>query len=207
MNMHDADLSKRLTDFLSRRAAPRNIAGNEKAQTDQISAYLGILRRRAPKGDMLHEWWGNFLEALSEVSETWAWPSEKEVWNACKSASGHNRPTASADTWRPDPVAINLGRLERNEPMGEDWLWGQGALRLVAAGADRGALRDRRIRMAQHMASVWGQDDARAKLLELKAKHEAAERAVNDFRRHPRDMPEISLNRAFSDSQIAELVA
>ena len=206
MNLHDADLTRRLSDFLTRRQPPRSFATNEKAQSDQFSSYLSILRRFAPEGDKLHDWWGKFIEALSEQSETWAWPTEKELRNACKAASGKAQKN-DASAWKPDDVAINLARLQANEPMSDYWLWGRGALQLVAAGADRHALRERRIMQAQHMAEVYDQDTVRAKLAELKAKHERAETEVFDTQRRHRELPTIKPKRAFSRDELEALVA
>ncbi len=207
MSIHDADLSRRLNDFLSRRQPPKAFAANEKAQAEQFTAYLKALKKYAPQGDNLQDWWTRFLDELGQSSETWAWPSEREVWNACKSASGTSRREGPGDGWKADPVAINLRRLEAGEPMGDFWLWGRGALQLVAAGADRSALRERRIMQAQHMAEVYDQDTVRAKLAELKAKHERAETEVFDTQRRHRELPTIKPKRAFSRDELEALVA
>lgn len=207
MNLHTADVSRRLTDFLDRRQAPRSFAANEAAKADQISAYLGILTRAAPPAPALDEWWGRFLEALSDLSETWAWPSEKEIRNACKAISGSARRDQPGDGWRPDPVAINLRRLENGEPIGEDWLWGRAAVRLLAAGADRGVLRQRRLAHAASMAELRSADDVRAKLAVLRARHEEAEAERNDWQRGPYDVArEIQPRRPFTQQQLEEMI-
>lgn len=206
MNLHEADLTHRLNDFLARRQPPRAFSANEKAQTEQFTAYLKALKKYAPNGDGLHDWWGRFLDELGQSSETWAWPSEREVWNAAKAASGPSRGQSTAGAWKADPVAINLARLEAGEPMGDYWLWGRGALQLVAAGADRHALRERRISAAQTMAEVYDADTVRAKLAELKAKHIAAENELHDTQRRHREMPEYAHRRAFTRAQLEALV-
>ena len=208
MNLHAADVNRRLTDFLDRRQAPRSFAANEAAKADQISAYLGILTRAAPPAPALDEWWGRFLEALSDLSETWAWPSEKEIRNACKAISGSARRDQPGDAWRPDSVAINLARLNSGEPIGEDWLWGRQALQLVAAGADRHVMRERRIAAAEAMAAIYGPDETRARLAVLKARHEAAEAERGDWQRHPRDTgPMLQRRSPFTRQQLEEMVA
>ena len=207
MSIHDADLSRRMNDFLSRRQPPKAFAANENAQAEQFTAYLKALKKYAPQGDTLHDWWGRFMDELGQSSETWAWPSEREVWNACKAASGNSRREGTGDAWKADPIAINLRRLEAGEPMGDFWLWGRGALQLVAAGADRHALRERRIMQAQHMSEVYDQDTVRAKLAELKAKHERAETEVFDTQRRQRELPTVQPKRAFSRDELETLVA
>ena len=207
MSIHDADLSRRMNDFLSRRQPPKAFAANESAQAEQFTAYLKALKKYAPQGDTLHDWWGRFMTELGQSSETWAWPSEREVWNACKAASGNSRRDGTGDAWKPDPVAINLRRLEAGEAMGDFWLWGRGALQLVAAGADRHALRERRIAQAQQMAEVYDQDTVRAKLAELKGKHERAEADVFEGQRRHRELPSVTPKRAFTRDELEALVA
>ena len=204
MSIRDADLATRLNDFLDRRNPPKSFSANVRARDDQIAAYLTILRKRAPQGDGLIDWWGRFVEALSEASETWAWPSEKDVWNACKAASQAIR-GEGGDDWRMDPVAVNVGRIARGDPIGDYWLWGRGALQLVAAGADRHALRERRFAHAEALAAIYGPDAVRAKLAELKSKHIAAEGELSDWRER-RDMPATNPRQAFTRQQLEDLV-
>lgn len=206
MNLHDADLARRLKDFLDRRQPPKSFAGNERARDEQIAAYLTILRRKAPQGDTLSDWWGRFLEALSEASETWAWPSEKDVWIACKNAAG-SRTGPAGDTWKPDAVAINLARIERGELVGEFWLWGRGALQLLAAGADRNVLRERRLAHAEALAEMYEPEKVREILAALRVKHEGAQSELQEAQRHKREMPEVSIRRAFTRQQLEDLIA
>lgn len=206
MSLHDADLSRRLSDFLARRAPPRNMASNTQAQADQIAAYLSILRRRAPQGDALTDWWGKFLDALSENSETWAWPSEKEVRNAIKVAAGATRRDQPGDGWRPDSTAINLARLNAGDPIGDFWLWGRGALQLIAAGADRSVIRQRRFAMAEAMAEIYGYDATRSKLADMRENHHKTEANINDWQRRQREMPEFPDKRAFSREELERLI-
>lgn len=209
MNLHTADLNRRLSDFLSRRQPPKSFAANETAKVDQVNAYLRIVRKYAPEGDLLHDWWGRFIDALSESSETWAWPSEKEVWAAAKDASKRDK-GGSETAWQPDSVAINLRRLQEGKPIAEDWLWGRNALRLVAAGADRGVMRDRRRGLALAMSDLYGPDEARKRLLVLKARHDSAEAVAADYAagrvgRH--DLPKAPVKRAFDADELERLIA
>lgn len=207
-NLHHADVTSRLRNFLDRRQPPRSFAGNEAAKSDQLAAYLSILTRAAPAAPALDDWWGRFLDALSELSDTWAWPSEKEVRSAIKAANGSAPRNQPGDAWRPDSVAINLARLNSGEPIGEDWLWGRQALQLVAAGADRHVMRERRIAAAEAMAAIYGPDETRARLAVLKARHEAAEAERGDWQRHPRDTgPMLQRRSPFTRQQLEEMVA
>lgn len=207
MSLHDADLSKRLNDFLSRRQPPKAFAGNEKAQAEQFMAYLKALKKYAPQGDALLDWWGRFIDELGQSSETWAWPSEREVWNACKAVSGSSRRDAPGDAWKPDSVAINLRRIENGDPIGEFWLWGRGALQLLAAGADRNVLRERRLAHAEALAEMYEPEKVREILAALRVKHEGAQSELQEVQRHKREMPEVSMRRAFTRQQLEDLIA
>ena len=122
------------------------------------------------------------------------------------SASGPVRGQSPGDAWHPDPVEINIRRLEAGEPMGDYWLWGRGALQLVAKGADRHELRQRRISAVQRMAEVYDEATVQAKLAELKAKHSAAENELHDTQRRHRDLPAYAPKRAFTRAQIEGMV-
>jgi len=183
MNLHVADLMTRLTDYLRRRTAPKNIGSDERLQAEQIKEYANILRKFAPEGDSLNDWWRKFCENLSLESETWAWPSPKDVVKAAKSASAETG-AAKGEQWSPDSVAVNLKRLNEGLPIGDSWLWGSGAIKLEQAGASRQRLRERRLQMAEQMNEIYPPEQVRARLLELKALHEAA-RADAEARKFP----------------------
>lgn len=203
MNLHTADLTQRLSDYLARRVPPKGIGSDEKLKADQVKEYISILRRFAPEGDKLVDWWGAFIERLADNSETWAWPSPKEVAKSAKAAGEST--VGKKDGWKPDSAAINLARLNSGEPIGEDWLWGAGAMRLEAAGASRHQLRARRIEMAKAMAETYPEEDVKRRLLELKERHEKARAYVDDVRmgRHQASIPD---KRAFTDAELEALV-
>lgn len=172
MNMRTADLTSKMSEYLSRRVPPKGIASDEMLKVDQMNEYLRILRRFSPEGEKFLDWWREFSDRLSDESDTWAWPAPKDVAKAAK-AAGAVVGKAGAE-WKPDSVQINLARLNAGQPIGEDWLWGSGALRLEAAGASRHTLRERRVQLANDMAQLYPADQVKAKLADLKARHEAA---------------------------------
>lgn len=180
MNLHIADLTKRLNDYLARRTPPKGIGTDDRLKAEQINEYVAILRRFAPEGDRLNDWWRAFLAKLADESDTWAWPAPKDVARSAKAAGAE---TKSGERWHPDSVAINLTRLNEGQPIGEDWLWGRGAMRLEAAGASRVVLRERRLQLAQDMAQTYPEDVVRARLHELKVRHEEARASVDDIQR------------------------
>lgn len=204
MNLHTADLMHRINDYLSRRTPPKNFAADESLKSQQLAEYVNILRRFAPEGDKLNDWWREFMDRLSDESDTWAWPAPKELAKAAKAAG--SAVGKAGETWKPDSVAINLERLNKGLPMGEDWLWGAGALRLEAAGANRNTMRERRIQMAEAMAEIYPADQVRARLLELKARHEAARDYAEAKMESRRDV-QIPDKRAFAAGELEALVA
>lgn len=203
MNLHTADLTSKLSEYLSRRVPPKGIANDEMLKVDQMNEYLRILRRFAPEGENFLEWWREFSDRLSDESDTWAWPAPKDVAKAAKVAG--TVVGKKGDTWKPDSVQINLARLNNGEPIGEDWLWGDGALRLEAAGASRQVLRERRIQLANDMARLYPADQVKARLLDLKARHEAA-RNLTDAKMELRRDVTIPNKSVFSASELEALV-
>lgn len=203
MNLHNADLMKRMSEYLARRTPPKTFAADEALKGNQITEYLFILRRFAPEGEKLNDWWQEFTDRLSDESDTWAWPAPKEVAKAAKAAG--TVIGKKGDTWKPDSVQINLARLNNGEPIGEDWLWGDGALRLEAAGASRQVLRERRVQLANDMAQLYPADQVKARLLDLKARHEAA-RDLADAKMELRRDVRIPNKSVFSASEMEALV-
>lgn len=203
MNLHLADLTNRMSGYLARRTPPKGLGADDGLKAKQIGEYVSILRRFAPEGDPLTEWWRAFESALADVSETWAWPAPKDVVRAAKAAGSSSKPTGNG--WAIDSVAINLARLNAGEPIGEDWLWGRGAIRLEAAGASRQVLRSARLRMADAMAAIYTPEAVRDRLRELKDRHEAARACKDDFERghYSARIPD---KRAFSKSELEALV-
>lgn len=179
-SMHSADITRRLNDYLSRRQPPKGFAGDERRKADQIIAYVGIIRRYAPQGDRLDEWWGKMLATLAETSETWAWPTEGDFVKACKILAkdvAMREPAA----FEVDPLAVAEKRIENDEPIGDNWLWGKNALLLISrVGVD--PILNRRDRYASHLAKVYGNAEARRMLLDLEDRHREAVKAAEEDR-------------------------
>lgn len=204
MNLHTADLTSKLSEYLARRVPPKGIASDETLKADQMTEYLRILRRFAPEGDTFTAWWREFSDKLSDSAETWAWPSPKDVARAAKAAG--SVAAGKGDQWKADSVAINLRRLNEGLPISEDWLWGRSAIMLEKAGASRHTLRERRLQMARMMADTYPAEQVRARLIELREAHEAA-RADVDHRAAVKREITVPVKRAFDESELEALVA
>ena len=186
MTLHYSEITSRLRAFLKRRTVPVALKAGENAIEDQIKAFVRVIARYAPQDPAaMDQFWAEFESDLGQRNTTWSWPSEGEVGAAAKSAAPGVRQGGGQQGDGIDPVAINLSRIQSGAPISEDWLWGSNALRLIAAGADPAVMRSRRVTLANSMADLYGEDRTRAKLSDLRAKHEAAQQALDDWRSRP----------------------
>lgn len=179
-NLHTADITRRLNDYLGRRQPPRGFAADDRRKAEQMGAYVNTIRRYAPQGDRLNDWWGSFLSALSEVSDTWAWPTEGDVFKACKAVAKEIPRETSAVTG-PDPLNVAERRITEDQPIGDNWLWGRNALLLIAR-VGRDAIQTRRDRHAMNLAETYGDAEARRLLLILEDRHAEAIRGQENAR-------------------------
>lgn len=98
MNLHQQDLTNRMAAFLSRRTAPKAIAGNVEAQKAEMAALVRAAMRYAPR-DGLHQWWQEFEDALLSRMKTHGWPIQSEIDAAAKAIrrEGSANPLAQID--------------------------------------------------------------------------------------------------------------
>lgn len=130
MSIHDAALQSSLRAFLARRAAPKSLADGE-ARDAEVRALFRAVSRHAPhEGELA--WFERLVDHLDATSETRAWPTVREV---------HDAATAIAPVrvgppveWQADTLGIVGAKMERGEPVGEEWLYGRQAVELIAAG-------------------------------------------------------------------------
>lgn len=127
-------IESRLGKYLDRRTPPRQIAGNEALEADEIDSILRTILRFNPGGN-LEEWWQRVEDGLATSCETYSWPLPKHFAKAAEAASKAVRRGSDApDQWVPDPVRINANRMNRGEPVGEFWLYGDKAIALEDSG-------------------------------------------------------------------------
>lgn len=179
-SLHTSDLTRRIHDYLSRRQPPKAFAADDQRKADQIAAYVAIVRRFAPQGDKLNDWWGKFLSTLSETSETWAWPTEGDLVKACKIIA-KDMPRSDGPKFEIDPLAVAEKRIENDEPIGDNWLWGKNALALISrVGVD--AILKRRDRFVAYAVEVYGEGPARDLIRSYEDRHQEAIKASEDRR-------------------------
>ena len=173
MSLHESDIRSRLHRFLERKSMPRRLEGKPAAMDDEIGALVAATARNAPRGaDALAEWWPAFEASLGEMCGG-MWPTEKEISDAGRK---HVRTVRSeaADTDM-SPAAINARRMERGEAVGEHFLWGSGAVEMIAwRMVSREVIEKYRSAWFFGLVEVYGEDRAREIESKAKARHEAA---------------------------------
>ena len=124
----------RLRRFLERRSIPSAMRGNDRAIQDELTALLNIIVKFAP-GDpeQFDEWWARLETEIGKINMTRSWPSEGEVFGCCQSLVKKSERSAPSTT-ELDPFAISAEQIRNLEPVGEYWVSGGGADRLLRAG-------------------------------------------------------------------------
>ncbi len=174
--MRDDFLAAELEAYLNRKAVPTSLHNKPQAQAAEIAALLGALNRYAPKGSKA-EFWGRVERYLDERSTSRAWPTVGELVGACKECrpsekgeTEHRLGDAAVDTY-----AVHARRISEGEAVGDEWLYGRLALELVERGlATEARLNQYRSGLYFKMKETWGEEKARWKEDEYKARHEAA---------------------------------
>lgn len=173
MGLHENDAKSRLIRFLDRKTMPRRLEGKPVAMDDEIGALLAAVLRQAPRGaDALADWWPAFEASLGEMCGG-MWPTEKEITDAGRK---HVRAVRSeaADTDM-TPAAINARRMERGEAVGEHFIWGSGAVEMIAGRlVSEDVMTRYRSAWFFGLVEVYGGDKAREIEDKAKARHEAA---------------------------------
>ena len=188
---HISRLKKHLMTFLGRRTPLKIFGSDAQLQADQVAAYLKIVGSYAPVGDDFEGWWTHFIQDLGVRNITFAWPSEAEVLASAQEASKKCAPSKS--DWKPDPLAQAMRCIDEDTPIGEDWLWGMAALKLI----DRvgiAPVQARRDRYARDVAGFYGVDIARDMIIARQKKHQQAiEAAAAPYQSRARQMPKIEI--------------
>ena len=172
MSLHTADISSRLSRFLSRRQAPRRVEGKPQAEADEIAALVACIQRYAPRSDdALASWWPRF-EALLGEAGSGLWPTEKEAKEAAVSAA---KEAPKSETWKLDEYEVIGKRMSAGEAVEEGYLYGRQAAELIRRGlVDETTMRKYRSAAYFSRKEVYTQAAATAWEDEAKDRHDAA---------------------------------
>jgi hypothetical protein len=166
-------LTKRLQEFLDRKAVPHSLQNKPQAQADEARMLLGTLLKYAPHEDE-GGFWDKVKQYLDEESTSRAWPTGGELKKACLAAKP--KPAGRRDEAQIDTFAINAGRFERGDAVGDEWLFGRLAREIVARGLVTNARQDEyRRELFYRMKETWNDDVAEARIAELWRRHRDAD--------------------------------
>jgi hypothetical protein len=183
-------LTQKLAAYLDRKAVPNSLQSKPSAQEAEIRALVVVLTRSAPDSDE-GIFWESVERELDENATSRAWPTVSELRKACLSV----RPKRSKSAPNGDAVdtfAINAGRIERGEAVGDEWLYGRLSVELVARGlATEARLDAYRSGLFFAMRDVWGEERARQVEAEFRDKH----RAAQEMAKATGEIPKISFRR------------
>lgn len=182
-------LTEKLTAYLGRKAAPRNLP--QRAATETMAALERCLGRYAPK-EGYEDWWPRFEDRLEEDSKTWAWPTVGEIKAAAMAITEPSeRRISQADDV--NPLRNAAKRMENGEPVGDGYLYGRLAVDLIAEGlVDEATMRRYRSGLFGMLESTYGE----AKALEMEAKLKERHNDARESHRQPsepRDLPQPEL--------------
>jgi hypothetical protein len=132
MSMHDTQIKAALAQYLRRRAMPRAFHADQAAQHAEVAALARIVKRGAPL-EGFDGWWQSVTDSLDAAVTHRGWPNGHELAKAMRAVSpaGTGPGTAEID---PDDIAARRIRGEIEGGVGEDWLFGPAAARIVAKG-------------------------------------------------------------------------
>lgn len=125
---------------------------------------------------------GRINDALRFVRQTYkgrAWPTVSHMVDAMERVATRKGAVAATDEapkWQLDPLAIAARRMNEGEQVGDGWLYGRDALRLMASGlVPAETFRKYRSALYFDAKAKSGEDSARTMEANWIARHEAAE--------------------------------
>lgn len=186
MSIREAEIAGCLSRWLDRYAVPMHLRGKAEASQAEAECLARILCKFAPAMDY-HAFLNQVFDQVDFHAKTRFWPTAAELKEACcnvsKGAKLLNQTEGALDL---RPVAIIARKMRRGEPVGEAYLWGIGAVELIAERlVDEATMRGYRIAAFNDRKAAYGEEAALRWEAEAKARHEDAKvlyRSRNDPR-------------------------
>jgi len=160
-----------------KRYSPPNVMKNDadvmKAERDSL---LRVLLKFSPDTDY-DGWVNRVLDQLEYQMKTRAWPTKGELGAVCSNLRKMGHGDKPMDIEPRDPDEVNAERINNNQAVGDEWIYGANAVRLSRTGLVSEA-QFRRYRSALYFAAKDAVGEERAKRQEASwiKRHEAAER-------------------------------
>lgn len=181
MSYRDDWLRGKLREYLNRRTVPRGFEGKADALKAEADALVDCVLRKAPR-EQYEGWWTTLERRLAEDAKTRAWPTEGEISEAAREIHGP-RTVRVAEGDELDRVKIAARRIGAGEAVGDDWLYGRGAVALERSGlVTESQLSRYRSSWFFAMKDVYGETDAKAKEAEARDRLSAYRREAGQPR-------------------------
>lgn len=186
MSIREAEVAEYLSRWLDRYAVPVHLRGKAEATQAEAECLARILCKFAPAMDYI-TFLNQVFDQVDFQARTRFWPTIAELGAACSNVRKGTKllPERAIE---PDlsPVAIIARKMRRGEPVGEGYLWGIGAVELIARRlVDEATMRGYRIAAFNDRKAVYGDEAALRWEAEAEARHKDAKvlyRSRNDPR-------------------------
>jgi hypothetical protein len=181
------------TRWLERYTPPRHMQGSDQAMQDEADALMRAIARHTPRAGAV-EWIDNVLAHLDETMKTRAWPSVSEVTRAARDIAsdmipaGEARDVTAEDAERKE-LELYARRIKRGDAIGEHWIYGSGAARLLErAYITNDDLDPYRSGLFFSWKNVYGAEIAREKEQAARNRHDEAVALLPVIRREREEM-------------------
>ncbi len=187
MNHRENFLKSKLKDLLERRSMPRHLAGNGKAQSEEMKSLAITVGKFAPRSGY-EDWWPKFQQQLDEDAKTRAWPTAFEIKSAAQLVQGTttHRPAQGDEI---DTLKVYADRIKAGEAVDEGCLFGAICVEMKSRGLlDTDTLRKYRNGWFFNAQRQYGKEKALQMKDQMDQRQEAAERAARE-KTKPQTLP------------------
>lgn len=186
MSIREAEIAEYLSRWLDRYAVPVYLRGKVEASQAEAECLARVLCKFAPAMDYI-TFLNQVFDQVDFHAKTRFWPTVAELGAACSNVRKGTKLLPERAVG-PDlrPVAIIARKMMRGESVGEERLWGIGAVELIAERlVDEATMHGYRIAALNDRVATYGEEAALRWEAEAKARHEDA-KALYRSRNAPR---------------------
>lgn len=181
MNERQSYISETVLRWLERRDPPMTLRGEDRTKyRDAERVSLVKTFGRAIPDDDYREVLADTIEVIEFRAKSRIWPTIFDINTAAKEVL-KDRPAKPREPF--NPVASNVQRMERDEAVPEDWLFGRKSAQLLREGISKQKLDEYRNAALRNRVEVYGEEAAQKWADKRKEYHEAALLAEGEERR------------------------
>ena len=127
-----------LSKLMSQYAEPKHLNTRKKLE-DEVRNICRMLNQKFPNDTTEDHIRGTMDRAMLKIKEAHTsrtWPTGKDIGTAVSKSltTSQSSLPANKGPWKPDTLAINARRIKAGEPVGETYITGKLAERMVAQG-------------------------------------------------------------------------